>query len=417
MDDMKQKNTTKKKEGLKIAIILLISVIVTPLIIFSIIYNSNREFKNSANEILSKMPGALGGYFSNYPTEEEKKEKIEYLGKHYISLDTSAAVDKLYIVKKEDEDLYINLVKEMNEISTSKTEEIAIKIREMELRKDLLYSTYEEAREEKEEGFLNEVARFENQDIISSIEEIEKKFSDKTFLKILDEIKTDRISELLYYVDIDIRNYILDTFKDNKKDDIQKTISKKTREENNLIDIAKLYQTKPMEESIKLLGNTENYSINQLAIIYKNLSNIKSAILLSNIKDDEFIESLFVEIKKQDIIMDSQENTTENISKAIDFLNDYNKKIENLVGVYEKMESTQVAGIVEKMIDDVSTTTSLELNGEEVYAISDRLIILDVLSSIKNQTLSKILDSMEADKASKIISLLAQPNNKTRGGE
>ncbi len=416
MDDIQQING-KPKKRFRLAIILITSFVVTPLLIVSIIYNTNKGFKNNINNTLSKMPGSLGEYFNNYPTEAEKSERIKYLANHYINLDTSVAVDKIYIIKKEDEDLYINLIKEMNEISSSKTEEIALKIRSMELRKDLLYSTYEEAIEEKELGFLDEVARFEKQDILVAVEEIEIKFSEPTFLKILDELSIDKISELLYYVDNDIRNYILDTFKINKSESIQKFISQKTRQTNNLIDMAKLYETKPIEESIKVLGNTENYSISDLASIYRNLSNMKAAILLSDIQDKEFIENLFIEIKKQDIIAKTSENTTENISKALDFLNDYNNKIKNLVGVYGKMEASQVADIVERMIERTSTTTSLELNGEEVYAISDRLIIIDVLSNIKNQTLSKILGSMDADKASSITSLLAQPENKFEGGE
>lgn len=417
MDDTNQKEPVKKKKGLRLALILIVSLVITPLLIASLVYSSNRAFRDNANNILSKMPGSLGGYFSNYPTEEEKNKKILYLADHYIKLDTSVAVDKLYIIKKEDENLYINLIKRMNETSTSKTEEIVIKIRDMELRKDLLYSTYEEAREEKQVGFLDEVSRFERQETLLSVEEIESKFSDPLFLEILNELKLEKTSDLLYYVDFDIRNYILDTFKMDKKEAIDKLILQKSRKENNLVDIAKLYETKPLEESIKVLGNTENYSIEDLALIYRNLSNMKAATLLSEIKDEEFIENLFIEIRKQDIIVKAENNTTEDISKALEFLNDYNKKIKELVGVYGKMEATQVANIIEKMVASTETTSSLELNGEQVYAISDRLIIIDVLSNTRSQTLSKILGVMDADKASRITSLLAQPEKRFEGGE
>ncbi len=417
MDYTNQNEPKKKRKGLKLAAILITSFIIVPLLILGIVYNTNRGFRNNVNSTLSKMPGSLGGYFSNYPTEEEKDEKIKYLADHYIKLDTSTAVDKLYIIKKEDENLYINLLKRMNEISTSKTEDIAIKIRDMELRKDLLYSTYEEAREEKQIGFLDEVSRFENQEILASIEEIEEKFSDPMFLEILKELNTEKAGELLYYVDSDIRNYVLDTFNMTEKENIQKIVSQKDRQVSNLIDIAKLYETKPLEESINVLGNTENYSISNLALIYRNLSNMKAAMLLADIEDEEFIESLLIEIKKQDIMEKSEQNTTDNISKALEFLNDYDNKIKELVSVYERMEADKVANIVDKMINENNITSSLELNGEQVYAISDRSIIINVLSSVKNQTLSKILGAMDADKASKITSLLAQPEKKFEGGE
>lgn len=401
----------KKRKTSKILIIVFVSLIAIPIAIISLVYNSNKNFKNSVNKLLWNMPGSIGEYFRNYPTEIEKNQKINYLSNYYINLDSNIAADKMYIIKKDDEKLYTEIVRDMNSISVPKTEEIVIKVRNMELRKDLLFSIYDDAQKEEKESFLSEVTRFEKQDILTSLLEIEKRFSDREFLKIINEVKVDKLGEVLYYVDADIRNYILDTFKPNKKMLIEGTIYEKTNEVKTLIDIAKVYETKPIDASVTAIGNTNNYSLNKLGIIYKNLSVLKSAELLSNIKDEKFIEELFAAIMREEELTKSDTSITGDISRAMEFLNEYGNKVKDLVAIYEKMSPDKVAKIVEQMIKNTSTITSIELNSEEIYELSDSIIIIDVLSKMKNQTLSKVLDFMEPDRASQVTRLLAKPKN------
>ena len=237
------------------------------------------------------------------------------------------------------------------------------------------------------------------------------------FLNILDGLKTEELSKTLFYVDLDIRDYILNTFKTDKKKNIKKILNEKSNKQDKLIETAKIYENKSIDEAIKVIGNMEKYTIDELALIYSNLSNVKSGIILSNIDNKEFVDDILVEIKNQDNMSNAIKDTSENINKALDFFNEYNENINSLVGIYKKMEPSNVANVVENMMGKTDITASLELNEEEVYGISDRLIIVDVLSNIKNQSLSKIVDSMEADKASEITSLLAQPQNRFKGGE
>lgn len=403
--------TNKKKDGkgFKIAIILLIVLITVPLVIVSLIYNNNKTFKNNINNAFSKMPGVVGEYFRNYPTEIERDEKINYLSKYFINLDSGISADKIYIIKKDDEKLYVDIIRSMNSISTSKTEDIVLKVRNMELRKDLLISIHDDAQEDEKKQFLSEVSRIEKQDILRSLLEVEKRFTDREFLKILDELKVDTIGEILFYTEYEIKDYILNTFKGNRRILIEGYIFEKTNEENTLIDIAKLYETKPLDLAILAIGNTDNYSMNKLGTIYRNLSVLKSAELLSTIKDEKFLEELFSSIMRKEALTKSDTNITKDINKAMEFINEYNAKIKDLVIIYEKMSPGKIAKIAENMIKNTKTITSFELNSEEIYELSDSIIIIDVLSKMKNQTLSKVLDFMEPDMASQITRLLAKP--------
>lgn len=411
MDGAEITNKNKEKKGSRVAIILLIFLIAVPIVIVSLIYNSNKTFKNSVNNMLSKMPGIFGEHFRNYPTEIERDGKINYLSKYFLNLDPAISADKIYIVKKDDEKLYVDIIRSMNSISTSKTEEIVLKVRNMELRKDLLFSIHDDAQEDEKNQFLSEVSRIEKQDILISLLEVEKRFTDREFLKILNELKVDKIGEILFYTDYEIKDYILNTFKGNRRVLIEGYIFEKNNEENILIDIAKLYETKPIDSAILAIGNTDNYSMNKLGTIYKNLSVLKSAELLSNIKDEKFLEDLFSSIMREEVLTKSDINITKDINKTMEFLNEYSAKVKDLVVIYEKMSPGKIAKIVENMIKNTETITSFELNSEEIYKLSDSIIIIDVLSKMKNQTLSKVLDFMEPDVASQITRLLAKPKS------
>ena len=410
MDSANINETKKRSPKLRFLIILLIVLLLIPISILTLFYNLNQTFKRNANEFLSKMPGAVGNYFANIPTEMERREKIQYLSEYYLELDPNTAAEKIYILKKDDEKLYVELIKSMNSISFTKTEEIINRIRNMELRKDLLFSVYEEVLKEEEEKFLSEVTRIENQDIILSIREIENNYSDRDFLRVLEEVNIDTLGEILYYVDSDLQDYILSSFNHSKKNAILSVINRKNKEIIDLEEIAKVYETKPIDVAIDILGNTDTYSMDELAIIFSNLSVLKSSEILSNVEDENFIQDLFSSIIRYEGLRNSELNITQNISKGIEFFNEYSEKINDLVMIYDKMSPERVAKIVESMIGNTNPIASLELEEENILEISDRDIIIDVLSKLRKQNQSRILDYMEPETASHLTRLLASPN-------
>lgn len=401
----------KKKGWLKILIIFIIALIVIPLGVLSILYNFNQTFKKKANEFLSKAPGAVGEYFSNIPTEVERMKMINYLANYYLDLDSSTAAEKIYILKKDDEKLYVDLIKSMNSSSSVKTEEILNKIRNMELRNDLLFSVYDEVLKEEEERLNSEVTRIERQDILLSKNEIEHNYNDKEFIKILEKVDSNILGEILYYIEPELKDYILNSFNINKKNDILDVINKKAEKVSNLEEIAKVYETKPLNVALETLGNTDTYSMEDLAVIYSNLPVIKSAEILSNIEDQNFVKELFTNIIRYERLQNLETDLTQNISKGIKFFNEYNKKINELATIYDKMSSDAVAKIVEKMIANTKSVTSIELESENILQISDRDIILDVFEKLKKQNQSKILELMEPEAASELTRLLASPRN------
>lgn len=404
----------KKKKSRKLKFILVIAIILVPLGVVSLLYNTNKSFHTSLNKKLVKTPGFVGKYFRNYPTESERNDKKTFLANYYLSLDSGRAADKIYIVKKNDEELFDDIIKIMNSTSSNKTSDILKLVRNIELRKDLLFSIYDEIQQEKQNQLKDEITELEKNDILISINEIEKKANENSnymdkLPDIISYMNEERASEIIFYLDDDIKDVVINKIEDSKKSNLENKILKLELEDNRLVDLASLYEAKPIDTAIEEIGNADTYTMDELGSVYMNLSAKRAAEILSNVYDDNFTEELFTSIRIKEQLKKMEGSKTVEISQAIQFVSEYNRKIDDLVAVYEKMSPSSVAKIVENMMNNTNTVTSLEIETKPVYEISDSSIIMDVLSRIKKPTLSKIIGYMNTKKASELTQMLAKP--------
>lgn len=407
----------EKDKPNKLKFVIITIFIVIPLLIVTLFYFNNKTFKSRVNNLLGKLPGATGEYFRTTPTEKERTEMKEELAYYYMGLEPVIVADKLYIIKKDDEKLYSEIIKLMNSISSSKTEEIIKMVRNLELRKDLLYSIHDEIQSEKESFLMNEVSRLENQDLLITINEIKRRIeTDSGFIEnlsiIINTMDDEKLVDILYYLDGNSKNKIYLVLNDNKRSSIDNKLLVKEEERTKLEDLAGLYESKPVEIALEEIGNVGNYTIEELVIIYQNLSILKSAEILSKVHEDNFIQELFNSIRKEEQLGGVEESITNDIGKSVQFITEYNKKVDDLVSVYERMTPSKVAKIAEKMMMNNDTVTDLEIGSEPTFEISDASIIADVLSRMGKKTLSGIMNSMNDRKASELTQILAKPINK-----
>ena len=219
----------------------------------------------------------------------------------------------------------------------------------------------------------------------------------------------DRVVNILFYIEDGLRGEILNKLDRDLKARLDNKLVSKNMERNNLISLASFYEAKPSDELLDEIGNSEKFSFEELGIIYKNLSILKSAEVLSQIEDDGFKEQLFTAIRREEELTGEESSVINDISRAVQFMTEYNSKIDDLVSTYNRMSPDRVARIVEKMMENEDSVTSLEINSEPLYEISDATIIVDVLSRMNNKTLSNIMDNMKTDNASKLTQMLARP--------
>lgn len=409
MEDVAKKHGRNKfKKVMIIIIIILLGVAIS-------VYFLNKSFQTKVNEHLSNIPGNVGKHFEDQFDQSGGEDKKSYLANYYLSLENGIAADKMYIIKGKDEKLFNDIVKIMNSISPSKTSDMLKIVRDIELKKDLLNSLYNEAAGEQKNEIQYEINKLEKSDTLYAIREIENRSSkDKKYFEelpyIFSHMKEEKAGDILYYLDPELRNSILMTMDNKERSKIELIISKKEMEDKKFRDLSNIYETKTISESFEEIGNDETYSIDQLAKIYKNLNVKRSAEILLNVDNDDFIEQLFTAIRKEEQLDGIDDSITADISEAMRFISDYNKKVKDLVTVYEKMSPASVAKIVEQMMDNDTTVTSLTVDSTPIYDISDEVIIMDVLSNMKKPTLSKIISNMNTKKASQLTEKLANPN-------
>ncbi|MFA5523318.1 MAG: hypothetical protein WDA24_03070 [Tissierellales bacterium] len=400
----------KNKEIIKIILIFALVFILIPLIVFMLVYFTNKDFKKSTNEYLRNTPGIVGEYFSKYPTESEREEKELYLANYYLSIKEESSADKLYIIKKSDEELYNNIIKNMNRKSANKTKDIIILVRNIELRKDLLHTLYDEIKDEEEAELSEEIRRLENLELILAIRDIEilseRTDSKNELRRIFSNINLKTATDMLYYIQPDVYDKIISNIDSNRRKEIESLLLQKDKKFNELYSKAKVYEVMDTERAISELGNTDSYKIDDLSKIYMNLSISKAAEILLG-ADEDFVNDVISSIEIFEELLGESESRTVKIMQTISFKKQYNQKIDELVVLYEKIEPVEVVKIVEKMIKNKNSVTIFEIDEDTIYTISDSSIILDVLKNMKKQKVSQILSIMDPNDAASITRELA----------
>lgn len=409
---MEKTEQVKKKKSFKLKKLIILFILLMIAVTATLAYFKNDTFKSKIDVLLNKLTWNKSKNSSSL-TDEGQVEKIRDLAEYYLSLDQKNAAEKLYVIKSDDEVLYSEIVKFMNEKSSSKTSEIIKLVRKMGDRKDLLAYIHNEINEEKDSEQKKEIQRLENQDLLVTIREVESRIkSDKKFSSnmsgIFANMNEETLANILYYVDEEVKEQIMGLLEDDKISSLESKILNKKNEELRLVDLANIYETKPLETCVKEIGNSETYSFEELGVIYSNLSILKSSQILSKVKDDNFIQELFSYIRRESELKGKESPTTK-INKSIEFITEYNEKIDELVKVYEEMSPDKVAKIVEKMINNNNTVTSLEIDSEPIFKITDASIIKDVLSRMSDKTLSNVINNMTTENASKLTQMLAKP--------
>lgn len=405
-------NSTNKKSK-KIRIIISAILILAILGGTTFAYFKFPTFNKKVKSLYGKLPWVSDKENKSSLSKEEISGKIEELSDYYLSLDIEEASSKLYLIKKIDEELYSNLVRAMNKKSSAKASEIITQVRNLENKGDLLSYLHNELTEQNKNRVNSEVYRLENQDLLITIREIRNYLTSgsktrEELAEIFNYMNEEVLANVLYYLDEESKNTILNLLDDSMRSSVESQLLTVSNKKLELKDLASLYESKPLDSVVKEIGSTEKYSIDELGVIYSNLSTLRAAQILAQVNDDDFVKDVLTSIRREENLS-SQELYTEKINRAIEFTKEYNSKIKDLVKIYEEMSPEKIALIAERMINNNTTVTALELDSEPAYEITDADIIIDVLSKLKDKTISKVISYMSTDNAYKLTQMLARP--------
>lgn len=393
------KEEFKDKSFIKTLSIVLISFISLPLIIMVMMYFSNEGFKDNANKILSGLPGNAGGYFQSIPTKVEREELKKNIAKHYINLDEGRIVDKLLIVKGEDEQLFNDLIVLMSRENSSKMKKVKEKLRVSQFKNDPLNRILTEIDKDSEEK-VNEMQKYYTSLSLSQgIKEIERTYASNEITidqltSLFEKLKPDQASKYLFYLDVELERQIKFKLSKETLRNIEKKLEELEKKQEKALELAAIYENKPIEEAVAELGNFNKYNVEELAIIFKNLTLNKSSKILSKIDDNDFMSTLFNEMNHLEELQKDRLNTSSILTKGITIYKDHNAKINELANIYQKTNIDELTNMVEIMLKRNEVYQKHTLNDFEEIIFTEEQLVIDVLNRLKTNTVAEILKNL-----------------------
>ncbi len=405
----------KKSKGKGGCLVILLILFLTPLLALGALYFLNKDFNLNVNGLMSNMPGPVGTYFEKYPTRAEELEQIRTVSDFMLDLEESRAVDKLLILQKDDSRAYDDVIKDMLRINPNKTKSILEGIRQATINKDALSNTVQGISDEQTEDLKAKAAYISGLSFNAAVGEVEAIIDSinghKNAAAIFEYIDDVKAVGILYQLDQLDRERILSALTDKKALAIRNVYSSQQRRISDLVQIADVYGSEDPTKLIETIGNTGTYTIDDLAVIYKNLGPKKAGEVLAKSDDEAFVFELVAKIKANELLVKNEDLLTPDLLKALKIYREFDDNVVELIDVYSKMDLTSVVEIVKNMLLNASPSEVYELNNGEFITISDEDLILEILTSFPQDKIAAILSSLDQTLSSELTRKLVLPKN------
>ena len=406
-----------KKSSNKLGcLIVLFILFVTPVLAVGTLYYFNKDFKLSVNGVMSQVPGPMGSYFENFPTQSEEMDKIRVISDYMLSITEDRAVDKLLVLKGEDSKAYDEVIKDMIRINPNRTKNILEAIRGQSLSKDAVITTVQKIEEEKTADIKKQADYIASLPVSSAITEIQKVVSasingDKDAAQIFDSMSDEAAEKILYQLDETERNKIFSFLSEDKNFSIKQKHNEIIRKETELTQIAGVYKSENPATLINTLGDTRAYTVDELAVIYKNMGPMKAGEVLAKSRNDTFVFQVIEKMKENELLKENADNITPDVLKSLKIYREFDDNVSELVKVYSKMGTDKVADIIKNMMLNASPSKVYELDNGDMISISDEKLMLEILKSFPESKKADILSLLDKTLSSELTRKLALPDN------
>lgn len=404
----------KKSDNGKTILILLMILIVIPAVALFGVYKLNDPFRLATNRALSGVPGPIGTYFDSFPTQEETQEQMRQIGEYILDIDVNRAVDKLILLENEDPNAYNEIVKIMLRINPNATKNILEEIRSSNVKKDIVLSTLETINEEKGQEVTDQADYLSNLSLPSAIEEMSYIISGsinghKELASIFDVMDVKDAAKLMNQLNKNDYSEVMNLLTANKGSLIRAEIANAKVRVNELESVSQIYKTEEIIKLADLIGNENNYSIDELAQIYKNLGVVKSGQVLAKVNNDEFTYKLIATIKEKEILENNEDKITQDILKSLKIYKEFDDNVIELSNVYAKMSSDKVSEIIKKMIRNSSAPKEYDLENGDKIIITDEELALSILDQFTQKKIGEILSYLDDTLSSEISRKITLP--------
>jgi len=403
----------KKKGGgaLKAILILFIIIIVIPIGILVGFYFMNENFNYGVNRVMSDAP-IVGSYFEKIPTREEKEDQIKVIAEHYLSVDRARAVDKLILFMNDNREFYDEIIKNMLRINPNATKYILEDIRKATINKDIISATLEQIDEEKSTDYTDVGTYIDKLNNVSALEEMNKIINSsingyKLLANVIEKMADDRAAEL-----IDLLEYpelLMDNLTESKRNSVLTARAERKNRKKELINISEIYATEGPDKLYEIIGDTDNYTIDELAVIYKQLGVVKSGKVLAKVENDEFVYQLINKIQENETLAVGEDFISKDILKTIKVYSQFDDNINELSNVYQNMSTEKVTEVVSQMLRNGAESEIYVLDNGEVIAINDEYLALKVLQTFEDKKIAEILSIMDSNLSADVAKKMTLP--------
>ena len=411
---MAEDKKAKKGGGLvKGILILLVFIIIIPSLGITGFYLMNETFQYRMNAALSNFP-LVGSYFDSLPTKAEKNEQIKSIAEYFLDISTDRAVDKLILITTDEKPMYDEIVKVMYQIDPNSTKIILEDIRSKQLKGDAVSTTLDEITDERNQELGAIANELQSMPFSSLRGELYKILNDglngySRLARIFEQMDAVKAYEMLSLLDSVDESAVLDAMSMVSREEILLEKNKDTANTQKIISLSEIYNSKDADELVELLGNTSTYSIEELAIIYKEIGVVKTGKILAISNDDVLVSDVITQMKNNEVLSVGEDLITKDILKSLKIFKDFDDNIIELTNVYKTMQTSQVATVISKLLTDGALPQVYVLDGGDVITISDEDLAYKILEQFDDKTKAEIIGNFNNTLASEVSKKLTVP--------
>lgn len=415
-EDNKIKKEGKKKKGVLIkgVLFLLLFFIIIPSMGVAGFYFLNQTFQYRFNAALSSAP-VVGTYFESLPTKAEKEAQITEVAKYFLDISYDRAVDKLILIYNEDREMYDSIIRAMMKMHPNRTKLVLENIRDQQLKGDAISSVLDEIIDERDVDLTEEANNLLALPFASVREEMMQIINDglngySNLARILGKMDAVKAYDLLTLLDDVDENQVLEAMSVETRNSINQEKNKDMNNTQRLLSLSEIYQSKSPESLVDVLGSTSQYSISELAIIFKELGVLKTGEILSATEDDEFVNSIITEMKNNEILSEGEDLLTKDILKTLKIHKDFDDNILKLTNIYASMESEDVSRVLSDLMNNRSLPEVYVLDSGDIITISDEDLAYEILGKFDDTRIAEIIGFFDERLASEVTRKLIIPN-------
>jgi len=404
-----------KKPGVVGIVFVFLGVfILVPVLIFVAAYFFSDTVKHAANPVLSQLPGPIGSFFDNQPTVDEMNTQVQQIADYLLSIDSSRAIDKLKLIKKDDEKLYNEVIKGMLRENPTDAENLLEKIRQSNLQKNVLTSTIDSIKTEQDSVLKDRAKYIDSLTLKSALGEIQTILDGNkdgikqagNIIQYSSDIKAAIYLENLQPQD---RSGILNSMAVDRASAIRTQIANDENLSNTLKNAAQILSTENMDKQVSVLGDVNTYKLDQLAQIYSQMGPIKAGQILANVPDKNLVIQILNTIKDQQSIKPGQDKLTGDIQNALKVYSNFADNISTLNGIFSAMGDQQISGILKGYFQNGANFKSYPLSNGQEIRISDEDLALAVMKKMGQKKEASIMSFFDSNLASEVSRKLALP--------